>query len=274
MDTIRPFDPRVNYTRFHNYLLDCIMPDLKPNSWKLLCFIVRKTTGWNKNAEQLSYSQLRDGTGIKSDPTLSAAITDLADLGYVSIVKGTWEANVYTLNTTIEITVEDIAPTIVSIDTKRKDIKKVKETYLRAQKNTAQTEPQTLFELDTKPTKTPKVKKEDSPDEKIRKARTKAILDAYVEVRGKNGINYAIEGSFAKKIDKDGYNPTQVKGCYLWLKKEPFWEDKAVLLSSVFKNLPEYCSWLEKNLQNHSASSGVVATKKEVRVLNVDWSSI
>jgi hypothetical protein len=287
MSTIRPFDPRVNYTRFHNYLLDHIMPDLKPNSWKLLCFIVRKTTGWHKDAEQLSYSQLRDGTGIKSDPTLSAAIKDLADSGYIFVQKDDWEANTYTLNTTIEITVDSdttietiveptieitVESTIETIDTKRKDLKKQKETHLRAQKSIAHREPPTLFELDTKTTKTPrKSKTEDSPEEKARKARTKAILDAYVEVRGKNGINYGIEGNFAKKIDKDGYGPVQVKGCYLWLKNDPWWENKTVLLSTIFTRLPDYCAWLAKNLPEAKAA---IPGKKEAVVLNVDWSAI
>jgi hypothetical protein len=291
MNTIRPFDPRVNYTRFHNYLLDVIMPELRPNSWKLLCFIVRKTTGWHKDAEQLSYSQLRNGTGIKSDPTLSAAIKDLVELGYITILTYEWEANTYSLNTTIEITVESestietiveptieitVSPTIETIDTKRKDLKKgSKENTLRAQKDVAHREPPTLFELDCSTKKPRKTKLEDSPEEKSRKARTKAILDAYIEVRGKNGINYGIEGNFAKKIDKDGYTPLQVKGCYLWLKNDPshngFWEFKTILLSKIFTTLPDYCAWLAKNLPEARVEN---TGKKKAVVLDVDWSEI
>lgn len=274
MSVIRPFDPRANYTRFHNYLLDTIMPDLRPNSWKVLCYIVRKTTGWNKDAEQLSYSQLRQGTGIKSDPTLSDAIRELVDRGYVVVQKDTWEANTYNLNTTIEITVSSaiettVDPTIETIDTKRKDLNKDKDII--AQKPTALDEPHslTLFPLESKPKKISKTKKEDSPEEKERKARTAAILSAYVDVRGKNGINYAIEGTFAKKIDKDGYNSTQVKGCYLWMKSKPFWEDQPVTLSVIFRNMPEYVAWLEKNLPE--ASNG---NKREVEVLDVNWGDI
>ena len=95
---------------------------------------------------------------------------------------------------------------------------------------------------------------------------TQAILTAYVEARGKNGINYQKEGTFAKKIAKDGYNPTQVKGCYLWLKADTFWEDKPVTLDIIFKHMPEYMTWAERQgIDTTTGSSG------EATVIDVDW---
>ena len=97
---------------------------------------------------------------------------------------------------------------------------------------------------------------------------TQAILTAYVEARGKNGINYQKEGTFAKKIAKDGYNPTQAKGCYLWLKAQPFWEDKPVTLDIIFKHMPEYVTWAERQgIDTTTSSSG------EATVIDVDWSA-
>lgn len=95
---------------------------------------------------------------------------------------------------------------------------------------------------------------------------TQAIIAAYIEVRGKNGINYQKEGSFAKKIAKDGYTPVQVKGCYLWLKSDPWWEDKPVTLDQLFKHMPEYVVWAEK--QGLTTSSG------ELSVIDVDWNTL
>ena len=97
---------------------------------------------------------------------------------------------------------------------------------------------------------------------------TQAILTAYVEARGKNGINYQKEGTFAKKIAKDGYNPTQAKGCYLWLKSQDWWEDKTVTLATIFKSMPEYVKWAERQgIDTTTSSSG------EATVIDVDWSA-
>jgi hypothetical protein len=74
------------------------MPTLKPNAWKLLCFILRKTNGWNKTEAQLSYNQLRAGTGIQSDATLSATIKELADAHYILVTPIQWQSSMYELN--------------------------------------------------------------------------------------------------------------------------------------------------------------------------------
>ena len=99
MEQIRPFArPKKDYTQLHNSLFDVVMPTLKPNAWKLLCFILRKTNGWNKPEEQLSYSQLRAGTGISSDATLATTIKDLVDARYLIVTPTQWQSSTYALN--------------------------------------------------------------------------------------------------------------------------------------------------------------------------------
>lgn len=107
MSTITPFDTRGNYTRIHNYALDYIMPLVKANDWKVLCFIIRQTAGWGKDAEQLSYGAIKKGTGIKSDATLSASIKRLLAEKYILSAAGNkrWIATKYSLNTALEIEV-------------------------------------------------------------------------------------------------------------------------------------------------------------------------
>lgn len=115
MSTIQPFDTRDNFTRIHNYVIDVIMPMLKPNTFKVLMAIVRKTKGWGKDADQISYSQLRDLTGIKSDSTLAAALSDLEKRKYIFVNKADGETNTYSLNTSLEI-VEDEATSTKTVD--------------------------------------------------------------------------------------------------------------------------------------------------------------
>jgi phage replication O-like protein O len=143
---IRPFEPKdEKYTIVDNVIFDYIMPTLSPNAWKVLCLILRKTRGWHKEWDGLAYSQIKEGTGIKSDPTVNKALTELLGKEYIRQVKGDkWDAAQYALNVTIEIEVEngatiettaeptienEVGSTIESKDTKQtmKQRKKKKE---------------------------------------------------------------------------------------------------------------------------------------------------
>jgi hypothetical protein len=84
MTTIRPFTKQGNFTVVNNFVIDHIMPDVSPNAFKVLMFAIRKTVGWHKEADRISYSQFREGCGIKSDHTISRALSELLDLGYLT----------------------------------------------------------------------------------------------------------------------------------------------------------------------------------------------
>lgn len=95
---IMPFKQDTGYTPFHNYIIDTIMPRLSPNAWKVLCLIIRKTKGWHKDEDAISYSQIMNGAGIKSRSTVSAALEELTSNGYVLAVTHGRTANSYRLN--------------------------------------------------------------------------------------------------------------------------------------------------------------------------------
>lgn len=112
MPTIRPFARQDNYTVFDNYVLDVVMPSLSPTAWKVLCLIVRKTKGWGKEGDQLSYSQIREGTGISSDQTVNRALAALLERGYIVVIdRGEWEAAEYRLNMALEVEVANPSTT-------------------------------------------------------------------------------------------------------------------------------------------------------------------
>ena len=142
MKTIAPFDPQKEFVQVHNYIFDVIMPRLKPNSFKVLMFIIRKTKGWGKDADRLSYSQLREGTGIASDQTLHKAIVDLCDLNYISVENdGLLVANNYTLNTAMTFEVEDrTTETVAKRRTTETVAKRTTETVERRTTETVDTE--------------------------------------------------------------------------------------------------------------------------------------
>jgi phage replication O-like protein O len=118
--TIFPFaDPNSKYTMMDNFLFDCIMPLVKPNAWKILCLIIRKTRGWHKTSDQISFSQIKAGTGISSDETVNNALKQLVKKGYILAKKGgQWDATVYAINTkfsTTKIEVEEDITTEIEV---------------------------------------------------------------------------------------------------------------------------------------------------------------
>lgn len=116
---VHPFANDDRYTQFDNYVLDEIMPKLKPNAWKVLCFVMRRTRGWvdqntgkRRESDALSYSQIQEGTGIKHPNTVNTALQELRDMGCILVEgQGKWDANRYRLNSALEIEVEDNSPT-------------------------------------------------------------------------------------------------------------------------------------------------------------------
>lgn len=70
-----------NYTQFSNEALDHVMRDVSANCWKIICVAVRKTYGWHKRADRISYSQFLDMTGIKSKSTIFKAIQEALEKG-------------------------------------------------------------------------------------------------------------------------------------------------------------------------------------------------
>lgn len=82
-----------------NAFVDEKMADISGNACKLYLIIVRKTRGWQKESDRISYSQLRKFSGIKSDTTIQNAIKELAQEGIIKVKTGsTVAANEYELN--------------------------------------------------------------------------------------------------------------------------------------------------------------------------------
>lgn len=79
MPTRGSHSPIRGTTPVPNFLLDRVMPRLRDTEWRLLCVIVRQTSGWilkdgtRKQADWMSHFQLRRKTG-RSSAAVSRAI--------------------------------------------------------------------------------------------------------------------------------------------------------------------------------------------------------
>ena len=102
----KPFQENNKYTQIHNYTFDLLMPVLTGTGFKVLCFIIRNTKGVTDNegnrvkVAPLSYSLIKEGTGIASSATLSEGIKELVLFGVITVVEGQeeYEANSYSIN--------------------------------------------------------------------------------------------------------------------------------------------------------------------------------
>lgn len=102
----RVFEGHKCTTGFHNALLDVVMPELKANTWKLLCVLIRQTAGWERDEQAASYKTLMEGTGISSKATIAASLKELLEYRYelVTIIPGTQhDESLYSINRDVEI---------------------------------------------------------------------------------------------------------------------------------------------------------------------------
>lgn len=107
MGTVRPFQK--GFFVIHNAVFDVMMPNLSANGFKVLCVAIRQTLGWNKERDVISYSQFQKRAGIKSRATVSRAISENLEKGYLVRIERRESTNLgkpsffYMLNTDLEI---------------------------------------------------------------------------------------------------------------------------------------------------------------------------
>ena len=109
---IKPFDkPEQDFTMLHNSVFDLVMRQCTPSEWKVLCAILRKTRGWQKESDYVSYSQLSEITGISSYSTIKKAINGLERNKMIEVLVGNNEtSNLYKLNKNYEPITENVVP--------------------------------------------------------------------------------------------------------------------------------------------------------------------
>lgn len=76
-----------NYTQIPNVYFDYIMQTLNQTENIVFLVIMRKTFGWHKKKDNISYSQIMELTGIKSRSTISTALKGLIEKELVEAQK-------------------------------------------------------------------------------------------------------------------------------------------------------------------------------------------
>ena len=82
-----------------NAIVDEALAKLSGNACKIYLLIVRKTRGWNKPADFISFSQIRKFTGISSNETINKAMDELVNYRLVKVKNGNQKtSNEYYIN--------------------------------------------------------------------------------------------------------------------------------------------------------------------------------
>ena len=75
-----------NYTQTPNILFDEIMRDLNGAELKVILAVIRKTFGWHKERDRISYSQITEMTGLVKS-TVSISIKSLEEKGLIYVTR-------------------------------------------------------------------------------------------------------------------------------------------------------------------------------------------
>jgi len=97
-----------NYTQVSNEFLDERMAGLSGSAVKTFLAITRKTIGWHKDTDAISYSQIRDLTGHGSYSTVKKSIDELLNNGLIRVIKSSGGTTKYEPNMTT--TTETVVP--------------------------------------------------------------------------------------------------------------------------------------------------------------------
>lgn len=106
---VKPFQQQSRYTTMDNFIIDQVMPKLSGSAWKVLTVIIRKTIGWHKECDEVSFRQLLTLTGIKSFATLTNALKELEVKKIIKVDRGDGKGItfIYALNLDFELEVKE-----------------------------------------------------------------------------------------------------------------------------------------------------------------------
>ena len=86
-----------NHTQVSNEFIEKYMGVLSGSSVKVFLAICRKTIGWHKDTDAISYSQIKKMSGLGSDHTVKKAIDELVSLYLIGVEKSDGLSSRYTL---------------------------------------------------------------------------------------------------------------------------------------------------------------------------------
>ena len=213
MTDIYPFaDPDTEYTRVRNAVFDEIIPHLSHAESVILFVIIRKTLGWKKDEDAISYSQLAKGANVKSMATIKKYTQSLADKGLIFIKKTSKSHSpfVYSLNKAY----------VISLGNDRANAKSNNLPDKGAGSLNGRELPHQSLE-------TQKIKKKETI-----KDSTTPVYRIYLRLAEiQRGINKGQTLGGAKRLLNDGFLEDDIIGCGKWVQVDPWRVERGVALT-------------------------------------------
>lgn len=104
VSAMRESENKTGYTRVDHVVFDLVLPVLSTNAQAVFLRIYRQTVGWDTPYDKIANSRFRKYTGIKSETTIRAAITELESLCLIEVEGEIKEIKEYGINwLTLEI---------------------------------------------------------------------------------------------------------------------------------------------------------------------------
>ena len=213
--------PKPNYTQIPNVFFDEIMQELNQSELKVMMVVMRKTFGWQKRKDRISYSQIQEISGL-SKQAVSDGLKGLTEKGYIVTEKNGQSC-------TYCVAIDDSKP-VNKID--------------RSRKQTGQDfrpEPvKILDQFDEKPVKILDTQKKEYKEtiKEISGADAQSVFSHYFEKYKSHYNNKPVcnVGRFVKQIKTmlDSSSPDELKGMIDYIWKDEFVSNAGHSAETVF----------------------------------------
>lgn len=179
-----------NHTQVPNEFIEKWMPILSDSAVRCFLAICRKTIGWHRDKDAVSYSQLMQMTGL-SRGGVAAGIKQLEEKDLVRLVRSGRRTNVYEIAFEPEVVYSVDQKVVYSVDTQKKQEKK-EDTSLSA--STAPAAPSVSV---------PSEQAFPKPTKADRDIRIKPLIDYYYQkFKEREGFDPTVNGGAWGKIFK------------------------------------------------------------------------
>lgn len=217
------------YTKTDNWLFDIVMRQARPNTFKVVSAVVRLTSGWHKETAVITFADFQEITGIDNRGTLTSAISDALESGFVYRVSDgksfSYGLRIVPIEQDNQSENRTNEEALQSKNRTDNDQSKNRTTVRKSYKN--QSENHTEIGLKIVPsTGEPKEKKEIKENNELPKkvihngnerklTPQQEMLQALCDVMEKEvSLNAARYGKFASDLLKLGYSAEQIKTWY------------------------------------------------------------
>jgi phage replication O-like protein O len=204
---------------------------------RILWFILRKTYGWNKKSDRISYTQFEE-TGI-TRRHIARTLCQLKNRNIIT-VSGNGQRLKYSFQKDYTKWDGNIKGRAHSTITNRGN---GQNHYLKGDKplpiGVTKPLPIGVNTKDNKDTNKRQGRKQVSSSS-LENKQVREVFAALKERRGYENPNPGAEARAMRWMLQHGYTPSEILGCYDYLKAQPFWQDKPLTMMSVKGQIGEW----------------------------------